>query len=70
MKREFWQGLCEGLNPMWGTAWLLYGIGHLFCLIGNRYHVPGMYGPYNRLMLWSLAICERFRFSSPWECRE
>jgi hypothetical protein len=69
MKREFWQGLREGLNPMWAVAWLLFGAGHLFSLLANA-GIPCMYGPYSRLMLWSFAICERFRFSSPWECRE
>jgi hypothetical protein len=66
----FWRGFWEGLNPMWSVAWILYGIGHLVCLLGNRCHVPGMYRPYNRLMLWSLAICRRFGFSSPWECEQ
>lgn len=55
---------------MWSLAWLLYGAGHLAYLLGDRMHIPGMYAPYNWLMLRSCDICERFGFSSPWDCKD
>jgi hypothetical protein len=66
----FWQGFREGLNPMCTVAWLLFGAGHLAYLLCDRCGVRVMFGPYQSLMLASFAICERFRFSAPWECNE
>ena len=65
-RRAFWRGFTEGLNPLWAVCWLLFGLGHLCYLLGDRCHIPGMYRPYNRLMLWSLDLQDWCGFSSPW----
>lgn len=65
-KAAFWRGFWEGMNPLCWLAWLLYGAGHVAYLLSDRWHVPGMHGPYHWLMLRSYGMCRRFRLVGPW----
>jgi hypothetical protein len=67
MKSTFWRGFWEGLNILWWLAWTFWGLAHLLSIPlfkWNRF--AWLYPAYNRMMLWSCAICVRHKFSSPW----
>lgn len=64
----FLNGFLEGLNPMFSFAYLLYAVGHLLSLLMNRFVSLGgvLYPAYNTLMIWSMFIQNKFKFSGPW----
>ncbi|WP_395055239.1 hypothetical protein [Polaromonas sp.] len=67
MSKAFWRGFWEGVNPLFLLAHLLFWVGHLVSLPMCRWDAfSWLYPTYNRIMGWSLAIQERFNFSSPW----
>lgn len=69
MSKAFWRGFWEGLNPLFGVAWALYGSGHCVSLLLRFNAFSWFYPMYSRLMLLSCEIQDRFGFSGPWEPR-